>query len=171
MNHDYNDFLNSYHKSPAHLDKKVMLAITKDLNPDHKLVFGKLILIHGFIGFITMLFCPQFNMSLTNNFEVFHYLHQTFGHEICMMICGSIFLGSGAIFASSILTKSEVEKIKSSALLYYTCLSILAVSIFMIFGADVYLKLVIFWLIGAVISSALLFSFTNTIKVKYFSFR
>ena len=75
MNNDYQDFLQSDHQSPKELDAKIKNSIHEKMNPSHKLVFMKLISIQGFIGFVTMLFCPQFNFSLTNNYDLFHYFH------------------------------------------------------------------------------------------------
>ena len=111
-----------------------------------------------------MLFCPQFSFSLTNNYDAFHYFHHTFGAQICMLICGTIFLGTGAIFASYLLSEGEFNKVKASPFLYYTALSIIAVSIFMLFGAEVYFSLLIFWFIGATLSGALLFKVNGLIR-------
>lgn len=164
MNKDYNDFLQAREVTPSSLDKNVLNYVKSDLNPEHKAVFFKLTLIHGFIGLITMLFCPQFNFSLTNNFDLFHYFHMNFGHQVCMMICGCIFLGTGSIFATYILSQGEINKIKSSRILYFTALSILAVSLFMLFGAKIYLNLVFFWLLGSVFGATALFEINRVIK-------
>lgn len=167
MNGDYNDFLKDVSKAPQRLDQIVLNNVHTDLNPGHMVVFFKLTLIQGFIGLVTMLFCPQFNFSLTNNYDLFHYFHLNFGHSICMILCGSIFLGSGAIFASYVLTQGEVNKIKSSRFLYYTGLSIIAVSSFMLFGAEIYLNLLTYWLCGAIGGGILAFEL-NRIARKVF---
>ena len=164
MHKDYNDFLQETEKTTSTLDESVLSMVHLDLNPGHKVVFFKVTLIQGFIGFLTMLFCPQFNFSLTNNYDLFHYFHQTFGHSVCMVICGSIFLGSGAVFASYILTQGEVNKIRNSRFLYYTGLSILAVSSFMLFGAEIYLNLLSFWLIGAIGGGITLFEINSILR-------
>ena len=166
MNKDYNDFLQESKQTTSNLDKSVLEMVHQDLNPSHKIVFFKLTSIQGFIGFITMLFCPQFNLSLTNNFDLFHYFHKTFGHSICMMICGSIFLGSGAVFATYILSQGEVNKIRNSRLLYYMGLSILAISGFMLFGAELYLNLVAFWLMGAIGGGIAVFELSRVMRFK-----
>ena len=90
-----------------------------------------------------------------------------FGHQVCMIICGSIFLGSGAIFASYILKEGEINKIKSSRFLYYMALSIIAVAVFMIFGAEIYLKLVVFWLIGAIGGGVIAFELNRFIRKQF----
>ena len=154
MNNDYKDFLNETAKTSKALDKKVLKLISDELKPKKKYVLIKLITVHAFIGTLTMLFCPQFNMSLTNNFEVFHYFHHTFGAVICNIICGAIFLGSGAIFASSILSMSELKYVQSNSFFYYLSLSIFFVSSLFLFGAQAYLNGVLFWIAGAIISSS-----------------
>lgn len=168
MNKDYNDFILEDQKTPNDLAKKVHHLIYQDLNPSHKNVFFKLILVHSFIGTLTMIFCPQFNLSLTNSYELFHYFHRSFGHEICMMICGGIFLGSGVLFAVSILSESEIRKVKESSFLYYTAMSIAAVSSFGLLGATIYLNLLAFWLIGAILTGALLFNVSSLLRKKLF---
>lgn len=176
MNKDFNDFLQENtrkgvqdNKVSPELDKSILNFVNKDLNPDHKVVLFKLTLIQGFIGLLTMLFCPQFNFSLTNNYDLFHYFHMNFGHAICMITCGCIFLGSGAIFASYILSQGEINKIKNSKFLYYTGVSIITVSCFMLLGADIYLNLLIYWLFGAIGGAVTLFEL-NLILRKSFAY-
>jgi hypothetical protein len=112
-----------------------------------------------------MTFCPQFELSLTNNEEVFHFFHRTFGLHGCMAVCGSLFLGSGALFSSYILNFSELEKIYSSKFLYYFAMSGVFISTFLIFGADIYIDLALAWVIGSVISGILVFSANQKIRV------
>ena len=117
---DYTNFINSKNLAPpSELDHKILNLVQVDLDPGHAIVFLKLISIQGLIGVLTMLFCPQFNFSLTNNYDLFHYFHHTFGASICMVLCGLIFVGSGAIFASYTLSNNEINKIKESRFLYF----------------------------------------------------
>jgi len=155
-NKDYQDFINSKgSQPPEYLDNSILNFIHEDLNPSSKLVFSKLVTIQLFIGGLTLLFCPQFNLSLTNNYELFHYFHHNYGERICMILCGSIFMGTGTIFASTILSINEIKLIKSKEFLFYPTLSILTLPIFLIFGAEMYLSLTLFWLVGAVLSGVI----------------
>lgn len=164
MNRDFNDFLNTSKKAPLEMDNQVLNYINSELNPSHKLIFYKLVLIHGFIGLLTMLFCPQFSLSLTNNYQLFHYFHHTFGEAVCSIICGAIFLGSGTIFAAALLNPLQIKKIKDSQLLYYVSLSIITVSIFTVLGMDLYLKLVFFWILGAVGASMIILNLSSRLR-------
>lgn len=169
---DYHDFIHSKGLNPSkELDNRVLSYVKNELNPSHKKVFFKLLAIHGFIGFLTLIFCPQFNLSLTNNFELFHYFHHKFGGFICMSICGSIFLGSGAIFSSYILTEGELIKIKKTKFLHLLLLSCSFLGVFLLISPYVYLKLSMFWLLGAFSSGVILFEVNSTLRLRFGFFR
>lgn len=156
-NREYNDFINSKGAMPPkELDSKIISFVKYDINPNMKIVFLKLLGIQVFIGILTLLFCPQFELSLTKNYDLYHYFHYTFGIYGCYAICGALFIGSGAIFASYLLRKSEVEKIKMNKLLYYPAISLIVVSLFLLFGAEIYLTVALVWLTGAILGGLLM---------------
>jgi len=166
-NEDYNSFLIGGDAKPdENISNQVFQFIESDLNPAHPKIAMKLFSIQAFVGFLTLTFCPQFNFSLTNKYDLFHFFHHTFGEHICMLLCGSIFIGTGAVFSTLILKKQEIEKIKSSKFLYYTSISGLSISVFLILGADVYFELALTWFIGATIAGILLLDVSH-----FFRFR
>lgn len=168
---DFGDFLDSNNSStPEEVNARVLNYVKSDLDPSHRKVFSKLVCIQGFVGFLTLTFCPQFDLSLTSNDRLFHYLHHAFGANICMAICGSIFIGSGAIFASYVLSLNEIRKIKESKLLYYTSLSSLALASFALIGADVYATMSVFWFLGASLIGALFFECNRLLRFKLATF-
>lgn len=154
---DYQSFLDDQSMNTnVKLDNLILNKIKKDLSPSHASVFTKLLAVQAFIGFLTLSFCPQFKLSLTSNFELFHFFHNTFGENICMSICGAIFIGSGSVFASYIMGFGEINKIKESKFLYYTSLSVVFTGAFFVFGASFYLKSLVFWFLGAIFSGIFL---------------
>ncbi|EQC42963.1 hypothetical protein M899_0854 [Bacteriovorax sp. BSW11_IV] len=163
---DFKNFLDESHKTPEHLDSKVMTLISNELQVSHSVVFSKILGVQGFIGILTMLFCPQFEMSLTNNYDLFHFFHRTFGHSVCMIICGSIFLGSGAFVAGLVLNSAERKHILNSKYLYALSLSAAALSGMYLVGAQFYLNSVIYWTIGALISQIVLFILSSKLKYR-----
>ena len=164
MKDDFKDFVSNSTLPKEHIDQSILDMVSNDLRADPKAIWTKLILIHSFIGLITMLFCPQFHFSLTNQHQLFHYFHQNFGEQICMIFCGGIFIGSGALFASQFLSQAEIFKIRQSRFLYYMTLSILAVGSFAVLGAKIYLSLVLFWILGAIVSGILVFELNHFLK-------
>jgi len=168
---DFLDFINSKGVNPPEdLSNRVLSFIKAELNPSHITVFSKLLGIQAFIGFLTLTFCPQFNLSLTSNYELFHYFHHSFGKSICMAICGSIFLGSGALFATYILKPSEIKKIKESNFLYYTSISVLALSSFFLLGSEIYLTLSAYWLFGSTVGGLVTFEINRIIRINIFHY-
>ena len=159
---DFKSFINENPQDPpVALDQGINAYIKSELDPPHKLVFAKLLLIQGFIGVITMLFCPQFSLSLTSQEDIFNLLHNTFGHYGCMSICGVIFVGSGALFAHMILSQGDLLKISRSKGLYYFALSSLFLSLFYLVGAEVYLEVATAWLLGASLGGILVFEVSH----------
>ena len=147
---DYEDFLNADGFSPeSKLSKDILSFVARDLNPPHSLVFIKLLFIQTIVGIITMLFCPQFDMSLTSSYELFHFFHRNFGRMMCMAICGGIFVGSGAIVGSFFLKTSELKKVSNSPLLYYFSISSIFLLVFLLLGVETYLDISIAWILGA----------------------
>ena len=169
-NKDYEDFINSEGSMPPQeLDTKIISFVRYDLSPDMKIVFSKLLGIQAFVGVLTLLFCPQFELSLTNNHDLYHYFHYTFGTYGCFAICGALFIGSGAIFASYLLKKSEVKKIRSNKSLCYLAISLIAVSLFILFGAEIYLTAALAWLIGAILGGLLMVEINGFFRDSFLS--
>lgn len=170
-NEDFLEFKNTKDASPPEdLSNKILNFVKADLDPSHKTVFSKLLVIQSFIGILTLTFCPQFSLSLTNSYDLFHYFHHKFGESICMAICGSIFMGSGALFAAYILKSNEIKKIRESKLLYYTSISIIALSCFLLLGTEVYLNLALYWLVGATIGGLSIFELSRLLRRNIFQY-
>ncbi|MCO4753718.1 MAG: hypothetical protein KC478_04515 [Bacteriovoracaceae bacterium] len=150
---DFEDFLNDENQiSPSHkMADATMTMIKEEMSPSNVTIFTKLIFVQLATGLLTMLFCPQFNMSLTNNYELFHYFHHTFGEQICMVLCGGIFLGSGALVAAYTLKESEIKEIFRQRFLHLCTISGISIAVFMTIGADVYLSMIPYWIVGSVV--------------------
>lgn len=162
---DFNDFAGENSSTPSStLDNVILDKVKHELEPSHIIVFAKILGIQVFVGLITMLFCPQFSLSLTNNYDLFHYLHHNFGAQVCSAICGAIFIGSGAIFATHLLNYNEVLKIKKSKILYYLSLTSVILAGFIFISSDVYFNLAVFWFAGAVLAGAGLLELNLHIK-------
>lgn len=168
FNDDFKEFMSSEGVRPAgELSEKILSHVKRDLDPGNITVVSKLFGVQGLIGLLTMLFCPQFSLSLTNNHELYHFFHYTFGESACMAICGSIFIGTGAIFASLILKPGEIRKISQSKYLYYFSVCSLSVLVFMFLGVEIYLKLTAFWLLGAFLSGLVFFEIGKVISSRF----
>jgi len=157
-------FENPGFKPPKGLDSKILKFVKGDLIPNHKIIFGKLFLIQAFVGTLVLLFCPQFDFSLTGNYELFHFFHRNLGIYGCTAVCGGIFLGSGLFFANFILQRGELAAIRKSRMLYPMALSGVFILIFLFMGAKVYLDLSITWFFGSSLLAIASFEFGKLIN-------
>lgn len=149
-NRDFDEFLRSGGRTPQKdVSQAILDRVRSDLEPPVSLVFTKLLLVQSIVGVMTLLFCPQFNLSLTNNYDLFHFFHRNFGQTICMAICGGIFVGSGALIGSFILRKPEMNQVAKRPLLYYFAVASVFLSAFLLLGVDVYLEAALAWMVGS----------------------
>ena len=86
------------------------------------------------------------------------------------MICGFIFIGSGSLLATYTLKLSELKKIKDSKILYYFGITSIALTSFLILGADIYLKLAFFWFLGASFGGIIVFEINQNIREYIFHY-
>ena len=164
---EFSSFLNAPETLPSReLDLHVLTHVKEKLNPAFSILLFKLSLIHGFIGAITLLFCPQFELSLTANQEMFHIFHRLFGYYGCLAACGCIFLGSGALFASLLLNRDEVRVINSKFYAFFPSLAVLSLGIFFAFGAKLFIDIILAWSLGGIIGSAIIFYLSNKLQLK-----
>ena len=61
---------------PKHLTEAIVTRIRADLSPSSWLVFAKLSAIHAVMGFITLLFCPQFGFGFTDGIGLMALYHR-----------------------------------------------------------------------------------------------
>lgn len=167
MNNDYKDFLSHQEiHSSEKVSRDIYNFVNKELSPTKLNVLKKLIFLQLLIGSITLLFCPQFKMSLTANFDLFHYFHRTFGSKICMIICGAIFMTPTTIVACVILNKAEIDLIRDSRGLFSVVISMLSLLCFMLAGAKVFVAMTLFWVLGAVSIPLFIYEINYTLRKK-----
>lgn len=139
---------------PHKVTETIISKIQKELNPSFLQVFGKISSIHLIVGLVTLMFCPQFDISITSQVGLVPYLMQ-FGHEVCTFGCGAIFVGTSLLASSFYLKPEEVKVLKRHELLQLLVLSSLSLGFFVALGAEVVLSLGIIWLAGATLGGIL----------------
>jgi hypothetical protein len=148
---EFSEFVSSETmQPPKNLSESVLSKIHADLNPSYWLVFAKLSGIHAVMGFITLLFCPQFGLGITDGMGLMG-LFMRFGDQACMLGCGAVFMGGSALTASLLLRAEEVRAIRRTEVLQISVLALLSMGVFICTGAGVVASLGAFWVLGSVI--------------------
>lgn len=166
---DFGLFINNEDKTPSfELDQKVLKNIQNKLTVSHSGVFIKLLVVQVFIGLITLTFCPQFSISLTNHMDMFHFFHRNFGELICTGICATIFMGSGAVFSTYIMSYKELCLINNNKTVYALSISGIFITIFLMINPEIYFVSAAIWIFSASMSFALVnFSGFNLRRIYY----
>lgn len=166
LQRDWEEFNGEDHQVPGELNSTLQKQILKRLTPPKSLLFLKLAVIQAFIGTLTLTFCPQFELSLTSNDQLYHFFHHTFGYFGCVAVCGALFLGSGMIFAGMVLNEDEIRGIRKNRSLFISAISGMSLIVFLMMGAQVYLDISLFWIIGTMTGGILSFETSTWIKIK-----
>lgn len=132
---------------PNEIGAPVLHQVEQDLNPSPWRVFRKAGLIQVVMGFITLLFCPQFGLSLTGIHGIMH-VFMRYGDTACMFGCGLLFAGSSLLVSSIALSPDEVRAFRKHRTLQFALLGLLTMGTFLCLGAEVWETLTLVWLAG-----------------------
>ncbi|OFZ20695.1 MAG: hypothetical protein A2X94_08540 [Bdellovibrionales bacterium GWB1_55_8] len=147
---DFEAFLTAEQLNPPPvLTDAILSRVHADLNPTALSVFTKVAGIHAIVGILSLVFvCPQFGVSPLGHTAIMEWFMQ-FGHEVCMIACGAVFLGGSALAMSLVLRREEVRVIRRTKLMQLGVLGLLSIGAFLCAGAGVVASLAMFWLLGS----------------------
>jgi len=148
---EFQDFMGAEQAQvPKEVGDSILSRIHKDLSPSPWLVFAKVSAIHAVMGFITLLFCPQFGLGFTDGMGLMA-LFMRFGDQACMVGCGAVFMGGSLFTASLVLRNEELRVIRKTELLQVSTLALLSMGVFICAGLGVVASLGAFWGLGSII--------------------
>lgn len=160
---EFEAFLNAKDvRPPAHLTESILSFVHRELNPSMWLVMSKFAVIQTIIGSISLLICSQFGVGSGGLVHVFAGL----GENICMALCGALFLGFGGVTAGFILKSPEVKLIRQTGYLPVLLMGVMALGIFFGFGAEIVLSLAFVWLLGGFVAGMLAIEATSRLRLR-----
>ena len=150
---DFEDFVNGESSHvPGHVKQRTLSAVQGLLNPKSEIIFFKILGIYLVIGFLSLSVCHQFGINpFQTEWSLDRWLMSFGGHQICMLICGILFVGSSLLVAGYFLTLEEVRVLKRHQLLHILTLGLISIGLFAAFGAELILSIGIIWLVGGII--------------------
>lgn len=159
---DFKEFVSSNATPvPKEVSAKILQRVHASLNPSPWLVFAKMFGIHAVVGTVSLSVCNQFGLNpFRTSFSLSDYFMR-FGHSMCMVLCGVLFIGLSVALARVLLSREEFSVLARNAPLQVFALSVFSIVAFLAFGADIVFGIGVFWLIGAMfggISTAKMFA-------------
>lgn len=149
---------------PIALSEKIHKAVARDLEPIIWKILLKFGTIQSAVAFITLLFCPQFELDFGLVRHDDAHLKALLGELGYMALCGAIFLSSGAVLAALLLRAEELRAIKKSEYIYLFLASALALIIFWQLGMPTAFASYAAWFAGAFGGSILGFEIIKKLR-------
>lgn len=137
---------------PQFVKESIHNYVIQDLNPSFASIFSKLALIHLVIGSLSLLICSQFGMGKGWNLA---HAFMKWGDLVCMMACGSLFLGLTTSIAGVILKQAELRRIRETGYSMILLLGLGSLLVFFCFGAQILVEYAVMWLVGAITAGAI----------------
>lgn len=150
---EYSEFVHAEEtRVPRELNQKVLSHIQSLLNPSAWMVFAKLLGIHFVVGFFSLGICHQFGMNpFGTTRSMSDWFMDMWGHNVCMVGCGVIFVSFSILAAGYFLTVEEVKALRRTEFLQTLALGAFSLVVFAIFGTELALTFAGLWLLGALI--------------------
>lgn len=99
-------FMQENAEPPKHIESALFAKIHSALNPSLPFTLGKVFLFHVLGSFITLLFCPQFGLSLTESLGMMGFL-MSVSPGLCFFGCGLIWMIGGQALTYAFFTLDE----------------------------------------------------------------
>ena len=141
---------------PASSVAAVRTAVSADLNPSPWRVLSKLMIVVACTGSVTLVFCPHMGLGYGDMFGLMKYI-MPLGDGVCQAICGSIFVGSGALLSAAFLRPEELTVVHKYPSLQFIAVSAVVLGLFFCGGAATLSLLGFFWFLGAVVGGLVSF--------------
>lgn len=156
--HDYLSFLQSTKTPSKDLDLAVLIGVRKLKQKEWLTFLLKIGAIHFISGLVTFFFCPQFGLNPFKSSPHLPHIFMSYGVWACGLLCGSIFMGSGALIRFAFFDQRERVLADKKGLKVTLILSSLIYGLFMLVGSQIGTMMLnysivffIFWLIGALL--------------------
>lgn len=149
---EYREFISSDHIHSA--SSEVFKNLKSKLFPNPWIVFGKTLILHSLVGFLSLGICNQFGFNPFNTEQsLMNWFMQIGGHNFCMIACGILFMATTYIFANFILTLEEIETIRRYEWLQVGILSLISIAAFYFFGAELVTLFAGLWILGGLLGA------------------
>lgn len=151
-------------KIPVSLDLKILGQVAKDLAVRPFQLLAKYLFFHFISVTLTLTFCPQFGIGLLEGHGISHFFMQ-FGKEICMVMCGSVCIGSSALLSAIFLRRHELRWMRSKFYTPILATSLVTLGVFAAIGGEIVFHQSLFWLAGGLITAFLSSEIVSKLKV------
>lgn len=144
---EYREFSDSDYISSV--PPEVFKNLKSKLFPNPWVVFSKTLILHSFVGFLSLGICNQFGLNPFNmDKSLMNWFMKIGDQKFCMIACGIFFMTTTYIVANFILTLEEIETLRRYEWLQVGVLGLISIAAFYFFGAELITLFIGLWILG-----------------------
>jgi hypothetical protein len=162
LREDFKNFMESGPAVPSpSLGESLTARIKSDLEPSLSRVLAKFSVIYVLVSIVSLSICSQFGVRFFGEGPGLMNYFMVFGHSICFMLCGVLFLGAPVLMAGWLFSRAEWRVFWKSHVALLSALTLASLGILSMLDAVIFPMLALTWIAGALIGSSL-FAFAIT---------
>lgn len=137
-------------KIPHHINEKILTEIKGRINPDSRMLFLKLFIIHLSTAVVTLSICPQFGFALVRtNLNLMH-VFMKISPLFCDMACGAFFTACSMLSALVILSRDELRVLRHKLWLATALITLSSFGFLIMLNPQLFVEFTLLWFIGCV---------------------
>jgi hypothetical protein len=157
--------------SPQTIRQSVLKRVYSDLNPSFQRVGAKLFGLHALAAGIVSLFCPQLGVGPIIGEHGIMQLFMRFGPLPCAALCGAVFMGTSALFATLFLAREELKLANNYSFINATFLAAVSFAGLMLAGGQSDRLSYVFWIVGAVFAGWVTLKLGSSFRLRTQSYK
>lgn len=133
---------------PNQINQKILNEIKSRLNPDLKILFLKLFVIHLTTAVVTLSICPQFGFAFFRTNLNMMDLFMKISPQFCDLACGAFFTTASVVSALVILSRDELRVLRHKQILTTLMITLSSIGLLIMFNPQLFVQFTLLWLIG-----------------------
>ena len=150
---------------PPTADARIMWRVKTDLQPPIGWLYAKFATIEAAAGVATLSVCPQFGGAFGWDYGVFDGISEQGGFFSVFLVCGLLFVVTGAALSALLLGVNELKAITTGKYIYYLGFAVAAFLSFYAVGAQIIWLSAAPWILGAYLGNLLGFGVVSRLRV------
>lgn len=142
-------------KIPVSIETRILSDIKNRINPNLKIIFLKLFVVHLFTAIVTLSFCPQLGFQTFPSSINLMHVFMNLGQDFCNLACGTFFTATSIAVALFMISRDELRVLRHHRVTAVLSIVLSSIGFFVIMNPPLFFELSLLWISGAIIGAGL----------------